>query len=72
MRPIFLACLVLGAAGRAQGIVYSVLSPINPTEGFVDPITLGSIRGVVEMRIHIGCFYAEPAFSSPPVGAEAK
>ncbi|HKQ37575.1 MAG TPA: hypothetical protein VJ063_05815, partial [Verrucomicrobiae bacterium] len=37
----------------AQGTIFSVLSPINPPEGFVPPALLGTIAGVPEMRIHI-------------------
>ena len=54
----FFQWLVLVALMRAtsiygQGTVFSVLSPVNPTEGFVDPIALGSIPGMPDMRIHI-------------------
>lgn len=38
---------------HAQGTIFSVLSPINPTEGFVDPIALASVPGVPDMRIHV-------------------
>lgn len=38
---------------HAQGTIFSVLSPIDPGEGLVDPIALGSISGVPDMRIHV-------------------
>jgi hypothetical protein len=50
---IFLGLLMVGETGQSQGAVYSVLSPIDPAEGFFDPVMIGSIAGVPDMRIHI-------------------
>jgi hypothetical protein len=54
----FFKCLVVVSFiqvtwNYAQGEVFSVLSPVNPSEGFVDPFAIGSIPGVPNMRIHI-------------------
>src|SRR4051812_24794743 len=45
--------LLLAASANAQSTVFSALSPLNPGEGFVPPISIGAIAGAPDMRIHI-------------------